>query len=457
MQELRADLTTFLPAQFLLSLLSCHWNAFSRWTEGGKLKLEAMREDLGTCCAPVACSSSAQGYSGEAREQHTVSEYLDYLQELDQGTASSNSGARNQYLKDFHFVQQAPELARSVYETPVCFKEDFLNWWWNGQAANALSILRSTAPFDKLSRTEYGLLQALLPSPDDFKFLYLGMAGTSTWLHHDVICSHSWSAQISGFKLWLLFEPSVSNLLVDSRTGECVLTDVLSAAPQRVKDSIQDCIKEQMHGKCLQLPIALQSKPALPEDSFLPAEVWDAVHVCVQPPRTAMFVPSGWYHQVHNLSRSLSINHNWFDSSALVSVCRFVVAEAAEVRRRIADCRSSMDVPEEEDAPFAVLCERIMRADIRCNIAQLCLLLGLLHAGLDTNEAQSALPFVHNSQALYNAIESCSAELIHEPLVKMAFKAQELREVRLCMEENGLCIVTNFIKPQQTVGSQQFT
>ena len=43
--------------------------------------------------------------------------------------------------------------------------------------------------------------------PDDFRFCYLGPAGTFTPLHRDVYGSYSWSANVVGRKMWWFFPP----------------------------------------------------------------------------------------------------------------------------------------------------------------------------------------------------------------------------------------------------------
>ncbi len=52
----------------------------------------------------------------------------------------------------------------------------------------------------------------------DYRFVYLGPAGTWTPLHSDVLRSHSWSANVCGRKRWLLLPPQHTHLLYD-RTG----------------------------------------------------------------------------------------------------------------------------------------------------------------------------------------------------------------------------------------------
>lgn len=56
------------------------------------------------------------------------------------------------------------------------------------------------------------------PNTSDFRFTYLGPAGTYTPLHRDVYSSYSWSANVVGRKLWWLFPPRpqiLSQILVN--------------------------------------------------------------------------------------------------------------------------------------------------------------------------------------------------------------------------------------------------
>lgn len=47
------------------------------------------------------------------------------------------------------------------------------------------------------------------------------------------------------------------------------------------------------------------------KSSFLNLTEWLE---CIQEQDEIIFVPSGWYHQVHNLEDTISINHNWFNA-----------------------------------------------------------------------------------------------------------------------------------------------
>lgn len=413
-----------------------------------KLDLHAFEEDLGLCSAPVAVAvGGSASYSEETRHKEDVSTFLERLRAVDSSqNPSLTKGPEKAYLKDFHFAQQAPELAEAVYHTPPCFREDLLNWWWAGGARGAFESLRASAPFASLSAQQLDCLAGLFPSEDDFRFLYLGMAGTGTGLHHDVICSHSWSGQISGFKLWILFHPSCTQDLVNSATGDCLADDIWAAAPGNVLAQVRALVRSCCQQQSCELPSSFSVTHSCSTHPAVDGSVWSRAYLAIQPPQTAMFVPSGWYHQVHNLTRSLSINHNWFDSSALEAVCDFIIEEAAEVRKRIDDCRTP-GIALEADCSFAVLCERVMRADIRCNIAQLCLLLSLVCASCNESSrvSEASRPLLYSAEALRVAVEACAGKLATEPLVCMATSAESDLHLRGKMTESGLCIVTDFL------------
>ena len=59
-----------------------------------------------------------------------------------------------------------------------------------------------------------------------------------------------------------------------------------------------------------------------------------------QGPLEPIFVPSGWHHQVENLSSPLSpvvvsINHNWFNGFSLRKVVSFLLSEFNAVTREL--------------------------------------------------------------------------------------------------------------------------
>ncbi|CAH8446198.1 unnamed protein product [Schistosoma bovis] len=109
---------------------------------------------------------------------------------------------------------------------------------------------------------------------DDFKFLYLGSHGTWTPLHADVYRSFSWSANILGHKRWWIFPPGEERKLLSSN-GQ-IPFDIRSIIKDRT--DVKYYLVDQYSGQ-------------------------------------VVFVPSGWYHQVINMTDCISINHNWFNAT----------------------------------------------------------------------------------------------------------------------------------------------
>ena len=113
-------------------------------------------------------------------------------------------------------------------------------------------------------------------APDDFRFIYFGSAKTWTPLHVDVFASYSWSVNVVGTKKWYLFPPDLKPLMSNSK-GDC--------------------------------PYNIHTVDILEFPNFNLA-----LEKCIivdQPPGTAIFVPSMWFHQVENLTDCLSLNANW--------------------------------------------------------------------------------------------------------------------------------------------------
>ncbi|XP_013182865.1 2-oxoglutarate and iron-dependent oxygenase JMJD4 [Amyelois transitella] len=106
---------------------------------------------------------------------------------------------------------------------------------------------------------------------DDFMFVYIGPQESWTPLHADVYNSFSWSVNVVGRKKWILFPP-----------GE----------EENLKDSLGN------------LPLLVHT------DKEKTAKYLEII----QEPGDAIFVPSGWFHQVFNLLDTISINHNWINA-----------------------------------------------------------------------------------------------------------------------------------------------
>ncbi|KAL7105941.1 hypothetical protein ACP275_07G078900 [Erythranthe tilingii] len=77
---------------------------------------------------------------------------------------------------------------------------------------------------------------------------------------------------------------------------------------------------------------------------------------CTQEPNEIIFVPSGWYHQVHNLEDTISINHNWFNAYNVSWVWDLLLREYHEAVGYIEDIRDICD-------DFEGLCQKNLAAN----------------------------------------------------------------------------------------------
>ena len=225
-----------------------------------------------------------------------------------------DSKEENIYLKDWH-LDQIPDL-NFEYRVPLSFTDDWLNWYW------------------KSCRASDG---------DDYSFLYMGGARTYTSLHHDVCCSNSWSMNLFGYKKWTLWPPSESCKL--SRNYHVPDEDQDLCAPipfrQRMAAPLSDSSvvvdpRSRRSENCQnssatdRIDVAVDiHKSNIDQSIFakdynetnthdgndMVADARDGHYdkilykgvalsnpiVFVQSVGEAVFVPSGWYHQVENL------------------------------------------------------------------------------------------------------------------------------------------------------------
>lgn len=115
-----------------------------------------------------------------------------------------------------------------------------------------------------------------------------------TPFHSDVFNSFSWSANVCGRKRWIFFPPGEENFLRDSLNN---LPYEISAVYQTRKH-----------------------------------------FELIQNPGEAIFVPSGWYHQVWNLEDTISVNHNWVNGCNILKMWESIELNLKSVKKEIEDC-----------------------------------------------------------------------------------------------------------------------
>lgn len=227
-----------------------------------------------------------------------------------------NSDCDLYYLKDWHFVKEVPNY--KAYETPFYFFSDWLNEYLedSGQEINPSEGFQSS----------------------DYKFVYIGPKDSWTPFHSDVFGSYSWSANVIGEKEWIFFPPGNEKFLIDKCSGE-VLYDVYNVLP---------CNQTELFNR----------------QSFT-YEGREIVYYKIrQRQNEIVFVPSEWYHQVKNIESTISINHNWFNATNVMTIWNILRDELKKVESEILDCKATC----EDAREWNDMCQNLLRSSHGMNV-----------------------------------------------------------------------------------------
>ncbi|KAI4326716.1 hypothetical protein MLD38_032000 [Melastoma candidum] len=296
----------------LTGLMDC-WRACRDWvTPDGKPNLSFFTLNFGASRVQVADCGSRE-FTDQRRVEMSVSEFVEeWRRRQECGDIANLAGEFRHvlYLKDWHFVREYPDY--EAYRTPLFFKDDWLNLYLDHYRMHEDSEARSET--DDVSCSDY-------------RFVYMGAKGSWTPLHADVFRSYSWSANVCGKKRWLFLSPSQHHLVFD----------------RHMKHSIYDIYDEV-------------SSTIFPN---FEKSVW---FECIQESGDIIFVPSGWYHQVHNMDDTISINHNWFNGHNLTWIWDLLSRDYDEAKEYIEDIRDICD-------DFEGLCQRNLAANTGMNFS----------------------------------------------------------------------------------------
>ncbi|MED6211174.1 hypothetical protein PIB30_071164 [Stylosanthes scabra] len=292
-----------------------NWGASLDWvTPLGHPNFQFFSSNFGDSKVQVADCDTRE-FTDQKREEMLVSDFIGRCFQDVEGSAvqSSNGNSSSNshsvpYLKDWHFVKEYPEYV--AYKTPMYFCDDWLNMY--------LDNFRMHTDSD----TYQGNNEICC---SDYRFVYMGVKGSWTPLHADVFRSYSWSANVCGKKRWLFLDPSQHHLVFDRNMKNCVYN---------IFDEVSD-----------------SKFPGFKKAIWLE---------CIQEAGEIIFVPSGWYHQVHNLEDTISINHNWFNAYNLSWVWNLLLKDYNEAKEYIEDIK---DVCED----FEGLCQRNLAANTGMN------------------------------------------------------------------------------------------
>ena len=233
-----------VPRPVVISGGAKTWRAFREWTSG------ALAAKYGAVAVPVKTLGSKS-----RRSQMTITEYVEYLRDFEAG---HNTELR--YLVDWQFAKSAPELLSDI-RSPEFVGQD----WF--------SLLPSTIQ-------------------PDYRWIYIGVAGTFGPLHVDLQATSAWLAVIDGKKEVVFFEPNTT---------------------QHVYKGAVNPFNPDF-GR-------------FPEFAYLPG------YRVILEPGDIIYVPTGWWHAARNLTTCIAVTQNFlsYDNAAHVSdhlASQFAMVEA---------------------------------------------------------------------------------------------------------------------------------
>ncbi|XP_074579925.1 arginine-specific demethylase JMJ20 isoform X2 [Curcuma longa] len=296
----------------VLTGLMDDWRAAADWLapDGGGPNLHFFADHFGKSVVQVADCSTRE-FTDQKRQEMTVAEFISYWLKLSlekRSVLCSDESKPLLYLKDWHFNKEYPDYV--AYTAPPFFTDDWLNLYLDSHLIHRDSDIHR-------DKNEANCA--------DYRFVYMGPKGTWTPLHADVFRSYSWSGNVCGRKHWFFLPPSQCHLVFDKYLRSSVY-------------SIYDDVSEKKF-------------PGFRKTIWLE---------CIQEQNEIVFVPSGWYHQVHNLEDTISINHNWFNAYNLSWVWNLLLRDYKVAKEYIEDIRDICD-------NFEGLCQRNLAANTGMN------------------------------------------------------------------------------------------
>ena len=204
----------------------------------------------------------------------------EFLQQITIHQDNRPNGHENMYLKDFHIdpllgLSTNNNPTQSLYTIPECFRDDWLNWYW----------------------------QHVRQSEDDYSFAYVGTPGTTTLIHHDVGCSYSWSVNLTGHKRWLLWPPKYAHQLLQQDVVHSKKDNMCMGCLDHTTSDADATISDNTVSKHAPSNEFNEGglEHCLIDDARYHLYAREHAIIIEQRVGQALFVPSGWYHQVENI------------------------------------------------------------------------------------------------------------------------------------------------------------
>mmetsp|Transcript_26655 Transcript_26655/g.57841 ORF Transcript_26655/g.57841 Transcript_26655/m.57841 type:complete len:564 (-) Transcript_26655:53-1744(-) len=230
----------------------------------------------------IRMPSQAETLDEEGRSEECETTDVTMEQWIDYCRGATSKGD-HLYLKDWHLVQYLEMQAKEKVE-----KEKDGAYTCDRQSVDDSPLY--SVPFIFGPDVLNSFLLRYFGG--DFRFTYWGPQGSSTALHSDVLHTFSWSFNVVGEKEWIFYPPTFN-----------------------LADNFSDI---QYTGETISFSLT-------------------------QREGDAVFVPSGWRHEVRNVRETISINHNWFTAASVDKVWECLLIESKAVEKEagawgIRDC-----------------------------------------------------------------------------------------------------------------------
>lgn len=130
----------------------------------------------------------------------------------------------------------------------------------------------------------------------DHRWLIVGPARSGSTFHKDPNNTSAWNVGLSGMKLWIMLPPGENppGVLTDQEEEE--VTSPVGIAEWIISGYYNDAVKLATNGRC---------------------------QICITFPGECIYVPSGWWHSVINLTDSVALTENFVPKPILPRVLNF--------------------------------------------------------------------------------------------------------------------------------------
>ncbi|CUS21020.1 LAQU0S02e03928g1_1 [Lachancea quebecensis] len=130
----------------------------------------------------------------------------------------------------------------------------------------------------------------------DHRWLIVGKAGSGSTFHKDPNQTSAWNAGLTGKKLWVMLPPEVKPPGVSTDKDEEEVTSPVGVGEWILSGYYNDAVRLAQEGKC---------------------------QITVTFPGECIYVPSGWWHTVINLTDSVALTENFVPTPILPKVLLF--------------------------------------------------------------------------------------------------------------------------------------